>query len=220
VDVIGAGQRDAHTRKVRSEALLSAWGVPINPALPTLESETNTRLRPVAEIVSRVLALCYVALLGQPDNAFALDFLDQRYDIQPKLTANERVLATKHPLTQVERDDASWRYEAMGVLLWILGALRELPDPVDEIDARMLVALIKPHTESDLIASAKPRQLAHIVDAADVHYRCLWAVRDAHLHGRPSAGNLNPMVVSQRLYAFNWAIQYQNRPWDDVIIDT
>jgi len=210
----------ALARKTKSEVFLKARGIPINDALPVVELESSTHLRPVDEMVSRVLALCYVVLLGEPDNAFALNILETRYDAKNKLSPNERALADKPKLTAIEQNDASWRYEAMAAVLWVLGYLDELPYPDDEIDAELLIHSISPHSELNLIAAAKPRQTTQILDAIDLYYRFLWAIRDAEMNKRTTPGQLHILVVFQRIYALNWVINYQNRSWDTMTVDT
>ncbi len=185
-----------------------------------IELESSIRLRSVDEMVSRVLALCYVVLLGQAHNAFALNILEIRYDAKNKLSPNERALADKRKLTPVETHEVTWRYEAMAAILWVLGHLDELPYPDDEIDAELLANIISPHSESALIASAKPRRISQILDAIDLYYRFSWAVRDAQINKCPIPGQLHILVVFQRMYALNWVINYQNNSWDMMTIDT
>lgn len=210
----------ALARKAKSEVFLKARGIPINEALPVVELESSIRLRPVDEMVSRVLALCYVVLLGQPDNGFALSVLQARYDAKNKLSPNERALADKRKLTPAEKHDVTWRYEAMAAVLWVLGYLDELPYPDNEIDAELLVNLISPHREKDLIGSAKPRRISQILDVIDLYYRFLWAIRDAEINKCPMPGQLHILVVFQRMYALNWVINYQNSSWDTMTTDT
>ena len=54
---------------------------------------------------------------------------------------------------------------------------------------------------------------------ADLYYRADWACVDARI-GENEIKSLNPGLVYERHYAFNWLIRYRDQEWDDVSCDT
>ena len=193
-------------------------------------------------VVDRALCVSAVAMLGAiasgvdegtMDAGQAGEYLKEshRWLIREQLTAalsiRERALLAKAVTDWTERDalSASWRSEALGVLLWALGAFDEIP-PYDERFERLpaLVPLLAP--TADFRRTANLRSAEDIGRARDLAER--W-------HGQARARQLgdgdDPQVervaldadvtaaAVERHYALNWLCGYAS-DWDSVPTDT
>lgn len=200
-------------RKARSEARLAEEGIPINPNLPPIEE--RIRLRSVDEIVDRILALCLVTAKGE--GMTDLTRLTTRYNIEGKLSPEERAFIENPAPTEQQRINATWRYEAIGTLLWAAGYIDHLPYPDRVFGAAELIRIVAPLTETEFRQNARLRDSAEILDEADLLYRYHWACVDARIHQREIG--LYYGVVYERHYALNWLIGYQDQEWDEVTTD-
>jgi hypothetical protein len=77
-----------------------------------------------------------------------------------------------------------------------------------------------PHPTLQYIASASLRSEAEISAEYEKAYEAHWKVRDAWLKNRSPPKRLDPEVVQERHYGFNWLMGYMNQAWDDVTTDT
>jgi len=193
-------------------------------------------------VVDRALCISAVVMLGviasgvdegTMDAGQAGEYLKEshRWLIREQLTAalsiQERALLAKAVTDWTERDalGASWRSEALGVLLWALSALDEMP-PYDERFERLpaFVPLLAP--TADFRRTANLRSAEDIGRARDLAER--W-------HGRARTRQLgegdDPQVervdldadvtaaAVERHYALNWLCGYAS-DWDSVPTDT
>jgi hypothetical protein len=153
-----------------------------------------------AAVVGRLLCISVVAMLGAIAAALAEDTADEgqaaeyvteshRWLIREKLvdhlSGGERALIAK-PLaewTQQELTNASWRNESLGVLLWALSALDEMP-PYDAGFERLpaLVPLLAPTGDFRERASLRPPDV--IGRARDVAELWHWRARTRQLEER------------------------------------
>jgi hypothetical protein len=137
------------------------------------------------------------------------------------VSPDEAQFLTVQEPTQEQMVDATWRAEALWVLLWSLDRVRDLEYPSDLCDLEALQDALPPIGESTaaFVEGAEPRAPAEILDAADLIYRTHWAVRDAQLKGLEPPAQLNPSVVMERHYALNWLVYYADE-WDEITTDT
>jgi len=211
---------EARKRKERSEAVLRAEGVPINPHLPVIEIEAESRRRTREEIAVRALALLVVAVKGEGLEQEIVEEIVTAYGLAPSLTPNERAFVQNRSPSKHDRAQFSWRYEAAWTLLWALGYVETLGKPAVICDVVRAVRLMKVRTRQQFIDQARLRPMSEILDQADLIYRYDWAVVDARLKGQPPPAQLDPGVTMERHYALNWLIGYQDQDWDDISTDT
>jgi hypothetical protein len=211
---------DQLARKARSEAALQARDIPFAAGLPPVASDTTVTLRPQDEVVDRTLALAYVALKGEGLEADSLAGFDQAYGARDHLSPLEQAFADNPTPDEQARMNATWRYEALHVMLWALGYVPELDYPDHLCDPGTDVGLLAPLSEAEFRERARRRPAPEILEAADLTYRYAWACVDARLHQRPAPVGLESGVVHERLYALNWLTTWFEEEWDDVSTDT
>lgn len=110
----------------------------------------------------------------------------------------------------------TWRYEALAVLRWALGSGPALGLPSDPCDVSAVARAMLDTAGADLLASARLRPTADLLDALDLTYRLAWAVTDARVNDHPPLDGLEPGVVAERHYALNWLTRFGDAAWDDV----
>lgn len=209
-------QESYHRRSI-TEKFFEDRNIPV-PNLPPLPCEHEIELRTESEIFHRALALFVVAVraeslaTGEPleieaikerisEGFTALSPLEEQFLYSDAYSENEVV-------------QFAWRYEALLVLLWVMGLVPELPFP-DQICDVPKVAEVVLGWES-WKGNISIRSISEVLDALDQHYRLHWICRQADLDGRNLPAELDRGVVLERHYALNWLISFENADWDEV----
>ncbi len=212
---------EAFARKKRSEALLKAKNVPVNPHLPLIEDAVAVTVRSAEAVTQRALALMLVAVKGEGLEDAIVQRVMADYGIAPFLTPKETAFIQNPEPDQQSRVNFCWRYEGLATLLWALGYQAELAFPDKICDVAGMVTLIRERESYvNLLAGAQARSVEELLDQADLIYRLDWAVVDARLKRLPTPGDMEAGVVYERHYALNWLIGFQDQEWDDVRTDT
>jgi hypothetical protein len=212
---------EALDRRLRSEAILQAEGVPFLAALPVIETAAEVLKRSKEEVALRTLCLLIVAAKGEGLEQEAVERVLKSYELQPHLTPKELAFMLDSSPSQHDRTQFIWRFEAAWVLLWALGFVAQLDKPVQICDVGSAARTMGQRTTAKFIEDSKLRPIGDILDQADLILRYHWAVRDARLKGRPMPAALDPGVTAERHHAFNWLIGFWNEEaWDNITTDT
>jgi Domain of unknown function (DUF4272) len=211
---------EAIDRRLRSETILRAEGVPILASLPAIETTAEALKRTKEEVALRALCLLFVAAKGEGVKDEVLERVLKSYELRPHLTPKELAFVLDNSPSQQDRIQFVWRYEAASTLLWALGFVAQLGKPVQPCDVEFAVRTMTETTTSQFIEDSKLRPIADILDQADLIYRYHWAVRNARFKGQQIPADLDPGVTEERHYALNWLIGYQEQAWDHVSTDT
>ena len=216
----GGISAEAIERRIRSETILRAEGVPVLAALPVIETTAEALKRSKEEVALRALCLIFVAAKGEGLEDEIVERVLKSYELRPHLTPKELAFVLDNSPSQHDRVQFIWRYEAASTLLWALGFVAQLGKPVQPFDAEFAVSTMTETTTSQFIEDSELRPIADILDQADLIYRYHWAVRNACLKGQQIPADLHPDVTVERHYALNWLIGYLEQAWDDVSTDT
>lgn len=210
---------DQPLRKAWAEDVLRAEGVPINPHLPMIESESQTTVRTAQEVADRLLALALVAVKGEGLEHETVQAIVAERGAGGLFTPAEGAFIENPEPDMRSRIQFSWRYEAAWVLLWALRHVDSaLGPPRETCDPAAVAEMVR--NRPDLAANGL-RPANDILNEADLIYRYHWAVRQAGLDGHDPPCGLHPGVVMERHHALNWLIGYNdNAEWDDVTTDT
>jgi len=208
-------------RKEKNEQLLKSLGVPVNQHLPLVESESEAKFRSRQDTARRALVLYIVVLAAH--KAIATDPADwlKREGLWDSVSPKEKEFLENPNRPEKDAAIASWRAEALWVLLWAILKTDKLEYPAELCDTAIVQQIMpKPGDSiSEFIQLSKLRSPAELLDAVDLIYRIHWAVVEAHLKKEPMPAALNPDVVYERHYVLNWPIGYAEN-WDDVTTDT
>jgi hypothetical protein len=211
---------EAIDRKLRSETILQAEGVPFFAALPVVETTAEALKRSKEEVALRALCLIFVAAKGEGLEDKVVERVLKSYGLWPHLTPKELAFVLDNSPSQHDRVQFIWRYEAASTLLWALGLVAQLGKPVQPCDVEFVVSTMTGTTISQFIEDSELRPIADILDQVDLIYRYHWAVRNARTKGQQIPADLNPDVTDERHHALNWLIGYLEQAWDDVSTDT
>jgi cytochrome c-type biogenesis protein CcmH/NrfF len=210
----------SENRKVKSEAILGKFKVPINKNLPCIEDENEALVRTKEDIAKRAMALLVVALKAEGLEQEIVDRLVKDYNLKNEFSPKEvKFIDDKSP-SKHDKTQFIWRYEAAWVLLWVLGYVDELSYPNTICDVPAAVTFLQQRTKEQFIADSNLRTISEILDEADLIYRYHWAVVDARIKAKSSPSEIDSSVVLERHYALNWLIGYMNQAWDDIRTDT
>jgi hypothetical protein len=211
---------EAIDRRLRSETILRAEGVPFLAALPVIETAAEALKRPKEEVALRTLCLLFVAAKGEGLEQEVVERVLESYELRPHLTPNELAFVLDDSPSRHDRLQFTWRYEAAWTLLWALGFVAQLGKPAQICDVEFAVRTMTETTTSQFIEDSELRPIADILDQADLIYRYHWAVRNARIKGQQIPAALDPGVTEERHYALNWLIGYEELAWDHVTTDT
>ncbi|MBI1213206.1 MAG: DUF4272 domain-containing protein [Alphaproteobacteria bacterium] len=210
----------AEDRKRRSEEVLQSEGVPVEPSLPTIESEDEANLRSVEEIAYRALSLIVVAMRAEGMDRQTFQSVVTRYGLSLHLTEAEAAFVGEEKPDPFKLRQFVWGYEAANCLMWALGYVPALGKPERPGELPQVIDPMKRRSTQQFIADAKLRPLSEILDQADLIYRYRWAIIDAFTNEKPEPAGLNADVALERHTAMNWLIGHMGQEWDDVWTDT
>lgn len=213
----GASQpypEQALARKARTDGKLAALGIDVPASLPPLVCEKELVLRSDEAIAGRAHALLLCALRAESclsERPMSVEeLLSKIPDAEGQLTPAEQAYLDLEAPTQHQSVQLMWRYEAVYLLAWALGLVKDLPYPAQACDAGECVRLLPEFQKG------KARPSGDILDALDLHYRLHWAIRQRRLKEQPEAEGLDAGVVSERHHTLNWLVNFQHAAWDDV----
>jgi hypothetical protein len=208
---------DALERKARSEQQLSSLGIRVPRSLPPVVSEVEVELREPREVIQRSLALFNCAVraesLASKDPIPVSELKERNPAGFAAFSPSERAFIQAARPDQQTITNYVWRYEALNVLAWSVGAVAELPFPKGICDAGALAKTMFGVMED---FKPRPRSTAEFLDALDLHYRLHWATTDARVNETRPPPGVEPGVVAERHYALNWLTRFQEAEWDDV----
>jgi len=189
------------------------------------ESDTfaDDEVRDAEQIARRALALfSTVSLAFQAPREDILNWLKSE-GLWSELSPSELEFVSAERPTRKQIINASWKSEALIVLLWAIRKIDQLPAPNEQCDTALFKLHLPPFVEmsvSSFISEAARRSDDILIDMADHILQLHWRARDARLHNRPMPPDLDIEVIQERHHAINWVIGYDGAPWDDVTTDT
>ena len=174
-------------------------------------------LRPVEEIVSRLLAMhAIAATLSGVHRARAIRWLEHE-NLLRFLTQDEvRFLHDRIGLV----DKFQWQVEGMWALAWAVGILGGLDfgEECSSHFAMMLPNLYWMENSKRFRTRTIARPLVEVLAMRDLAYCLHWGVREAApMCPRPS-GKLKHYVVVERRRALEWLVCDED--WDAIVLDT
>ncbi|WP_438350503.1 DUF4272 domain-containing protein [Paenibacillus sp. FA6] len=215
----------AISRKERSETILFAKEIPYNKGLPARIGDEGTSIRILNEIAQRSVALCIVALKGEcictnesvEETKSLVERVIQQYGATEFFSPAEKAFIEDDEAEEEEGATFSWCYEGLLTMLWALGYVDELEDPVGLCDVPKVVSLLNQFDSYEgFMTNAQLRSKVEILDAADLIYRYHWVCVDSRIHSRETPSQLDHGVVYERHRALNWLIRDMDQEWDKV----
>lgn len=186
------------------------------------DEEFPEEMRTGPDVARRCIVLYTIVAAGHGEALQDLTDWLHRERLWDAVSPKEASFLQSTAPTRQQRISATWRVEALFVLLWTLSAVSELPPPTDICDVQLTRRVLPPLLGSvrDFLTSARLRDESEIWEAHEDVFQTHWSIRDAQLHDRPIPGSHNPAVVYERHYALNWLIRWDDQEWDEITTDT
>jgi hypothetical protein len=213
---------DQKARRLQSEVFCKAHAIPVykDPHSLYVDAESKVTIRDKDTVFNRALALCFVGMKGEGTPNGQLADLAKAWRIVDKLSPREKEFIEADRPSGPQRVDAMWRYESLHVLLWAMNLIDSLGYPDQQCSVTNDLKVLNDLPLAQLREKATLRSKKEILDQADVILRIHWAIEDARIKDQPVPGGVNPDVVQERHYAFNWLISYLGLDWDDLQTNT
>ena len=175
---------EATDRKLRSESILRAEGVPFIAWLPAIETADEALKRSKEEVALRTLCLSLVAAKAEGLEQDAVERVLNRTGCGRTFLPKSSPSCSTMPPRSTTGLQFIWRHEAAWTLLWALGFVAQLGKPAQICDVEFAAEIVTGRTVSEFIENSKLRPIADILDQADLIYRYHWAVRNARIKGQ------------------------------------
>ncbi len=208
-------------RKDSNEQKLKTLGIPINPHLPLVEDENETKFRTAKEVATRAIVLYALVMVAHEVDAQRAAAWLKKEGLWSAVSPNEKAFFESSDVFHKELVEASWRAESLWTLLWAIGKVETLDLPKELCDSQ-LIQQIMPDLETSttyFVNQAYVRPPSEILDATDLIYRIHWADVDARLNNHETPGGLHTGIIYERHYTLNWLTWYAEN-WDDITTDT
>lgn len=185
---------------------------------------TEAKVRDAGEIASRASALFAVvsASMGE-DQRFVVDWLYNNA-LWEELTPKEIKFLSSSKPTRQTIVEASWRSQALPVLLWALGLVKEMPGIEEEVlpfeDLQLLAPPFNCMSVEEFVASAQCRSKQELKEMYDTIWQVHWSLRNAERNNLPKADPIHISIIEQRHRAILWILNSQDEPWDEIALHT
>ena len=213
-------------RKKRSEKIISAKGIGINPNLPFTEPASQVKLRSLDDICKRAVAALLSTQVGfgrseqnDEDVNYFVGLMDY-FGVKNCLNAKERRLIDG---SYVQQDiiDVVWEYESYWALVWALGLVDDITDAENICDCPLAVRLVSQCSGFEEFRNkCNLRSTDEIMDMLDLYYRYHWAVvQHEKIDRKCPIGGLNSDAVFERRRGLEWLV-CDTEDWNDISLDT
>lgn len=213
-------------RKQRAFEICDKMNVPYVEGIGVAIPEEKCELATKEEILHRLAcvtaaAACADTCCNTPNSAaedieYVRNTMEQRYGINEYLSDREKRYIAD-PLGHSQYHSTySWRYECCWVMMWALG-LVEWNMPTSPCDAHIIIQTVLRSDFDTLLEKSQMRSKEEILDKLELIFRFNWACTNARVHRQRLQANINPEVVWEWHYAFNWIARVGGiTDWDKV----
>lgn len=179
-------------------------------------------VRSAQAIAKRALVLmCVVALALGDDKPKLVEWL-RTSDLWGELSPGELDFITADEPSERQIINASWRSEALLILLWALDLVPNIPAATEFCVPAAFKALLPPYVQESaklFIEAAHRRSDESLWGMADELLDLHWTARDARINGQDCPA-VDIGIIQERHHGINWVIGYGGAPWDEVTTDT
>ncbi|NQY99362.1 MAG: DUF4272 domain-containing protein [Bdellovibrionales bacterium] len=209
-------------RKSRSLRKIAEMGVPTLDSLPVIPSSSQTQLRDTETLARRIITLAAVAVKGETRESEISFQVLEKYEIDPAEVSPFELQFLKDPSAPDNIFvNCTWRYESLYALMWAAGYMADLKSPTEIVEVPSLIPVIRDSQDfDDFVSKARPQNKNSVLDELDFTYRLAWACTEARVNNQDPAAGLQPGVVYERHYAFNWLINRYGEDWDNISTHT
>ncbi|WP_210805287.1 GNAT family N-acetyltransferase [Ideonella paludis] len=179
-------------------------------------------VRDAQTIARRALVLMCVVAIALGDDKQKLVAWLRSSGLWVELSPNELDFITADEPNERQVINASWRSEALLLLLWSLDLVPKIPAATEVCDPAAFKALLPPWVQesaTQFIEGARRRSDESLWEMSNELLDLHWTARDARINDR-DCPNVNIGIIQERHHGINWIIGYGGAPWDEVATDT
>lgn len=217
--------REKNYCKLAEHGFKAARSLPIN---------TDSKLRPMIEIASRLYALnALVMWVTIPEDFMPTDDLKkliEKQNIHQWLTEQESEILklSREEAKEEHIDSIGWRFENMWPLAWILGfktpPLFYIGQVPEEISTEMLLQFIPENQGPEqILAKNNIRTETEIVEMEDLFYCAHNAVRSAQMGIKSVPPRFHPIIdggaIHERRHSLTWSLS-PDTSWEETDLST
>lgn len=138
------------------------------------------------------------------------------------ISEEEIIFLESKTLSEEQITNATWRIEALHLLLWALNKVLSAENLSETCDVELINSVCDFYLTDtkEFLESSTLRDKSEISDLNELIYDSHWEVGDAQINNKNMPDNLNPSVVQERHYAINWLMGYCDQKWDEITTDT
>jgi len=186
------------------------------------EDDVEDEFRTAKECAIRCVVLYCVVAAGNGENKSRIISWLKEQNLWNATSPEEKDFLTTRKPERSQVINATWRIEALSVLLWALEKVKSATDLSESCDVSEVQAACRFFLKdaADFINFAHLRDEAEVEDLYEEIYQAHWEIRDAQIHNRPAPDEYISGVVMERHYALNWLTGYLSQDWDDITTDT
>ena len=185
------------------------------------EDESEDEFRSAAAVARRCLVLCGMEAASYNEDRRTIVSWLKSEGLWKDASPQERSFLQSKKPTNRQLINASWRVEALYLLLWALRHIASIEvgkTPAEPPRLKGLLPFLGP--TSDFITNSELRPQVEIFDMNEKVYEAHWSVRNARVNSTPAPEDIDPGVIMERHYGINWLMGYCGQSWDDVSTDT
>ena len=213
--------RLATPRRLTTEQWAASFQISTAPTPPTVEGYDKPCPFTAREIALRALSLQGVVAVAHGVEAGpVIEWFQQEKIWEAASPAERRFLLEPSTADDTAINSLRWRQEAEWALLWVIGKVDSLGLPIRQCDTRLLIDEIIPTLGDSIepfVESSQLRPPGVLLAEEDRHYDLWCRYCRAKTERRAIPTDLNPTVLYQREYAFEWLLGIES--WDEVLCD-
>lgn len=204
--------------RIKSIRTLNTLGIPAYEHLPEIEIGKAQRNEDVAKRIVILYALG--VLLEGVDAKRVMKWLEEE-DLTGSLSNKELDLLSGRKLTDIDKNELSWKQESLYVLCWAGGLVSDLDLPTGECDLTKIFPQIPRSVPVDsFICDYTLRESNELLQQLDIYYCIHFSLRHEELwEGRDFPKPIHPTVAVERRLALEW-LSDEKQEWDCILLDT
>ncbi len=211
----------------KSIDILKEKNIPYIEEMALALREGEIEIKSIKDIAQRLVSLFAVSVFSEAilsenctnDDAFSeLVMLNEKFNVISYLSEAELDYTNQDKIGENEAIQFVWRYEALNILFWALGFIKELPKEDEICDVPLIAKTIRNFENlEDIIKSAKLISKDTLAEYQDLIMRYHWACIENRMNQKEMPAGLDEGVVMERHKALNWLVSsFFGTDWDEV----
>jgi len=186
------------------------------------DDDLEDEFRGASDCAKRCIVLYALKSVAHGANAESVVSWLKSEKLWPAVSNEEKSFFLSANPSESQVINASWRIEALSLLLWALGNKVNISDLSTMCDSDQVDSICNFYLKSTIafIESATLIPESKIYDVYELIYESHWKIRDAQINSKSLDKKYDSGVVMERHHAINWLMGHCGQEWDEVTTDT